>query len=579
MLSPSPIHLPCSYDDIIEKLELLDEGGANISVDDMKEVWDQLSEPTSSPASSSEANSPSLMASSSESDELGHHLEETARFMTRISPPLTPLPPITLIYQVPTKPKNRNPYLYLEDNIIEIHFSYTIPMKVQLYLPGDPAVELPYPVSLYAKLTQVDTDRDMTELLAFETPGQHTSTSSAPAAVRKVRPSVGLQCCTNFRGEAVLLPKVLKPDADPPSQATGRYVLRFSAVVEGHHEHDAVLSILSHVDTVQIHTKAKHPRFTKDLAEDVVQLLDEVGRCTLVRHSEYQLRRLQNIFGHKTIRTPNLCLLTEIFSGESELKWDDFLARFLYFHPHVDDTVLRYLLLEPSGTVTRTAFKLLCEWVGKRWTEKLAQLTSFCRRHFHGLITAAEAEEQVGAAIRDRSADVSGFYLIRMSTSTPGFFALTFTTEKAPKVPLAGDGGADTAATASVPTNKKRKRAIRYHHLQLYVDERTRRLREDHDPAAVEYVSIEDFLMRNTDVFRTEVTRKSRTVKASKPKRRKSDVTPSPAQASAASAAASVAAASAPLTAVANQQSISANNSSSDLSLISNGVRAVEIAV
>ncbi len=168
------------------------------------------------------------------------------------------------------------------------------------FLPGEPALELPYPVSLYGKLIQVDSDKDVTEMLSFET-------SSSAHQERKTRPSLGLQCCADFRGEATLLPKIGKSYEIGAAVGTlntvqhqhhnhvrhsfhfhtplnllnhsicpllhcyilllvGKFVLRFSVAVET--QHDQVLSILSHVDTVPICTKTKHPRFTKNLAED-----------------------------------------------------------------------------------------------------------------------------------------------------------------------------------------------------------------------------------------------------------------------------------------------------------------------
>ncbi len=131
---PLPIHGSASVSpsDLMEQLEILDYGGMN---DDMLSVWEELSEPASSPHSTSEATSPiSIMSSSESDDSLQAHVETPLK--ASISPPANPLPPITIIYQLPTKPKNRNPYILLEEDVIEVHAAYTIPMKLQLYLPG-----------------------------------------------------------------------------------------------------------------------------------------------------------------------------------------------------------------------------------------------------------------------------------------------------------------------------------------------------------------------------------------------------------------------------------------------------------
>jgi len=85
-----------------------------------------------------------------------------------ITPPLTPLPTLTMVYIVPTKPRNRNPYLNLEEKTIEVITGYNIPLKLQLWLPHEPTYPLDPPASLYAKLILVDSNKDVTaEYLSF----------------------------------------------------------------------------------------------------------------------------------------------------------------------------------------------------------------------------------------------------------------------------------------------------------------------------------------------------------------------------------------------------------------------------
>jgi len=214
------------------------------------------------------------------------------------------------------------------------------------------------------------------------------------------------------------------------------------------------------------------------------------------------------------------CELSQaIFGNDVELKWSDFFKTLISIMPTMNNVeaehILHYILIDADNCVTKTMFKRVLDWMGptsSNWVEKIIELRPFIQRNFFAMITSQEAEERLALAVREKGPlnDI-GLFLIRLSTSTPGYYVLTYTKEKKPKIPEEPD------------TNKKRKfseqmKKIKYEHIQIYFDEH-KQIRMKFDDQHIIYKDLQDFVQQHREILKEECQRKAPAPKPKTPKK------------------------------------------------------------